>query len=123
MSGSVAANGNRGGDSGEGGGHRDRGSWGDTGRGEGVRRGDRPPLQADSQDTIQLPLGLSLHPTHHRRLILNVLQVREVFPKQIFHIHDTEFLQHTNNSISVHHHVWHCHKMGLRTSYNIQKKI
>lgn len=112
----MAANGNRAGESGEGGGRGDGDRGGDSGRGGGMRRGGRPrgagllraPLQADSQGTVQFPLGLFLHPAHHRGLIFSFLQVMEVFSKQIFHIHDTEFLQYTYNIFvhprSPHHH-------------------
>lgn len=77
-------------------------------RGAGVLRS---PLQADSQGTVQLPLGLSLHPAHHRGLIFSFLQVTEVFPEQIFHIRDAEFLQYTYNNAFVHPHSWQHHKV------------
>lgn len=77
-------------------------------RGAGV---PHPPLQSNSQGTVQFPLGLSLHPAHHRGLIFSFLQVREVFPKQIFHIRDTEFLQYTYNIIFVHPRSQHRHEV------------
>lgn len=61
----------------------------------------QPPCEADSQDTVQFPLGLSLHPEHHRGLVFSCLQLREVLPEQILHVRDAEVLQCTASSLLI----------------------
>lgn len=69
-----------------------------------------PPMQADSQDPVQLLLALFLDPAKHGGLVFGFLQFFNFCPEQVFDVHDAEFLQYARGTFGQPH-SWHCHKV------------